>query len=255
MATAVRGTSVDITTSDGTADAYLVRPDDGLAHPGVLFYMSAFGIRPALRAMADRIAAGGYTVLMPNVLYRHGRTPIIELPEPPAPIDPAADPTLFRRLSPMIEALTPERFTRDADAYLRRLADSPLVTDGPVGITGYCLGAGLALRTAGAFPDRVAAAAGFHGSYLATDSPDSPHLVAERVTAELYFGHADQDRSLPAEEIDRFAAALAAAGVKHTCEVYEGARHGFTQTDTVPYHPEGDARHWDALFELLGRTL
>ncbi|MFD0350009.1 dienelactone hydrolase family protein [Kitasatospora aburaviensis] len=201
--------------------------------------MSAFGIRPALTAMADRIAAEGYTVLVPNVLYRYGRTPIIELPEPPALISTAADPTLFQRLGPMIEALTPELFARDADAYLGWLAASPLVTDGPVGITGYCLGAGLALRTAGAFPDRVAAAAGFHGAYLATDSPDSPHLVAERVTAELYFGHADQDPSLPAEEIDRFAAALAAAGVKHTCEVYEGARHGFTQTDTVPYHPEG----------------
>ncbi|GAA2820033.1 dienelactone hydrolase family protein [Kitasatospora sp. CM 4170] len=255
MATAVRGTSVDITTSDGTADAYLTRPDDGRAHPGVLFFMSAFGIRPALTAMADRIAAEGYTVLVPNVLYRYGRTPIIELPEPPALISTAADPTLFQRLGPMIEALTPELFARDADAYLGWLAASPLVTDGPVGITGYCLGAGLALRTAGAFPDRVAAAAGFHGAYLATDSPDSPHLVAERVTAELYFGHADQDPSLPAEEIDRFAAALAAAGVKHTCEVYEGARHGFTQTDTVPYHPEGDARHWKALFELLGRAL
>ncbi|MBP0448217.1 dienelactone hydrolase family protein [Kitasatospora sp. RG8] len=254
MTTALRGTAVDIPTADGTADAYLAHPDDGRAHPAVLLYMNAFGLRPFLESMADRIAAEGYTVLVPNVFYRHGRAPLVALPEPPEPIDPAADPTLFERLGPIMASHTAEMAVRDAGAYLDWLAESPLTSDGPVGITGYCLGAQLALRTAGAYPDRVAAAAGFHGGMLASDEEDSPHLVAGKVTAELYFGHADQDPSLPADQIDRLAKSLAEAGVRHTCEVYEGAPHGFTQADTAPYHPEAAARHWDALFALLKRT-
>ncbi|MFJ2775869.1 MULTISPECIES: dienelactone hydrolase family protein [unclassified Kitasatospora] len=251
MAT-VRGTSVDIPTQDGTADAYLTHPDDGAPHPAVLFYLDAFGLRPHIRAMADRLAAAGYTVLVPNVFYRHGRAPVVELPEF---IAAGADPGLFERLGPIVGSLTPEQTERDADAYLRWLADSPLAADGPVGITGYCLGARLALLTAADHPERVAAAAGFHGGFLATEAEDSPHLLADRITAELYFGHADQDPALPAEQIDRLTKALTAAGVRHTAEVYEGAHHGFTQADTDRYDAAADERHWTALLALLERAL
>jgi carboxymethylenebutenolidase len=117
------------------------------------------------------------------------------------------------------------------------------------------MGAGLALRTAGTYPERVAAVAGFHGGRLATDSPDSPHLLADRITAEVYFGHADQDPSLPPEQINRLDEALTAGGVRHRCEVYTGAHHGFTQADTAAYDSTADKRHWTALLALLDRTL
>jgi carboxymethylenebutenolidase len=248
---AVQGTDVDILTEDGTADAYLVHSADGTPRPGVLLYMDAFGLRPQLRSMADRIAEAGYAVLVPNVFYRHGRTPVVELPDF---IDPAARPEIFERVGPMIHSVTPELGMRDADAYLRLLADSPVVADGPVAVTGYCMGARLALRTAGTYPERVAAVAGFHGGGLATEAPDSPHLVVEHVTAEVYFGHADNDRSMPEEDQARLEAALTAAGVTHRCEVYPGAHHGFTQADTASYQKEGDERHWAALLDLLKRT-
>ncbi|WP_327365929.1 dienelactone hydrolase family protein [Streptomyces sp. NBC_01217] len=250
--TAVRGTSVDIPTQDGVADAYLAHPDDGQPHPAVLFYTDAFGIRPQLQKMADRLAGAGYTVLAPNVFYRHGRTPVTELPEF---IDPAGRPEIFERLGPIIQSLTPEAAMRDADVYLHWLAASPLTTEGPVGVTGYCMGAGLALRTAGTYPERVAAMAGFHGGRLATESADSPHLLAGRIAAELYFGHADQDPSLPPEQINRLDEALTAAGVRHRSEVYTGAQHGFTQADTASYDSAADDRHWTALLALLDRTL
>ncbi|MFD9002244.1 dienelactone hydrolase family protein [Streptomyces sp. NPDC059582] len=249
--TSVQGTVVDIPTEDGTADAYLARPADELPHPGVLFYQDAFGIRPHLRSMADRLAAAGYTVLVPNVFYRHGRTPVFDLPEF---IDLDSRPDVWGQIGPVMQELTPERALRDAGAYLRWLADSPLVADGPVAVTGYCMGARLALRTAGAYPERVAAAAGFHGGQLATDAPDSPHLAAEHITAELYFGHADDDPSLPEEQMRRLEDALTAAGVRHRCEVYPGAQHGYTQADTASYQKEGDERHWAALLDLLART-
>lgn len=249
--TVVQGTAVDIPTEDGIADAYLAHPGDDLPRPAVLLYQDAFGLRPHLRSMADRLAEAGYTVLVPNVFYRHGRAPVVELPEF---IDPEARPDIFQKVGPLIGSLTPDLVERDAGAYLRWLAESPLVADGPIAVTGYCMGARLTLYTAGAYPDRVAAAAGFHGGRLATDDPTSPHLAAQHITAELYFGHADQDSSLPEEQIKRFEDALTAAGVRHRCEVYPGAQHGYTQADTSSYDAEADERHWIALLDLLDRT-
>lgn len=252
MATAVIGSSVDIPTPDGTADAYLVHPESPGPHPAVLVYMDAFGPRPGLKAMADRIAAAGYTVLLPNVLYRAGRAPLVELPDF---IAPEQRPEIFASILPAMRQLTPEPAVRDAGAYLDWLAASPLATDGPVGITGYCMGAGLALRATAAYPDRVAAMGGFHGAHLASEAPDSPHLGAGRITAELYFGHADQDAALPPEQVDRLEKALTDAGVRHRAEVYTGAHHGYTQADTASYDAEAAERHWTALLDLFGRNL
>ncbi|MEZ7007646.1 dienelactone hydrolase family protein [Streptomyces sp. AD55] len=249
--TEVRGTTVDIPTGDGTADAHLAHPADGEPRPAVLVYTDAFGVRPGSRAMADRLAAAGYTVLVPNVFHRHGRAPVVDLPEF---IDASARPALFDRLGPVMRSLTPERAMRDAGAWLRWLADCPRAAGGPVAVTGYCMGAGIALRTAGTYPDRVAAVAGFHGGRLATEGPRSPHLVAGNITAEAYFGHADHDASLPPEQQERLEAALTGAGVRHRCEVYPGASHGYTQADTEAYDAKAAERHWEALLDLLERT-
>ncbi|MDX3264978.1 dienelactone hydrolase family protein [Streptomyces sp. MI02-2A] len=252
MSSATNGSSVDIPTPDGTADAYLTHPAEGGPHPAVLLYMDAFGLRPHLKAMADRLAAAGYVVLVPNVFHRHGEAPVVELPEF---IDLARRPEIVQSILPVLESLTPERAMRDAAAYLDWLAASPLTAGESVGVTGYCMGAGLALRTAGTYGDRIAAAAGFHGAHLATDAPDSPHLLADRITAELYFGHADQDTANPAEQIDRLDKALTAAGVSHRGETYAGAQHGYTQADTSSYSQEATDRHWAALLSLFGRRL
>lgn len=251
--TSVHISATDIPTPDGTVDAYVFHPaDDNGPYPAVLLYMDAFGVRPHLKGMAERLAAAGHVVLLPNVMYRSGRAPLVELPDF---INPAERPEIVEQIRPAMRGLTPEAAMRDAGVYLDWLAASPLTNGGPVGVTGYCMGAGLALRTAGTYPERVAAAAGFHGAYLATDAPDSPHLLADRITAELYFGHADRDSTNPADQIARLDKALATAGVRHRAEVYEGAHHGFTQADTAMYSAEATDRHWTALLELFGRTL
>ncbi|WP_189301893.1 dienelactone hydrolase family protein [Streptomyces albospinus] len=251
MAT-VNGVSLDIPVPDGTADAYLAHPDDGGPHPGVLLYMDAFGLRPSLQEMARRLAGHGYTVLVPNVLHRAGRAPVVELPDY---IDPSERPEIFAQLMPLIQTFTPELAMRDAGAYLDWLAASPLVADGPVGTTGYCMGGVLGVRTAAAFPDRIAAVGAFHTGRLVTDTEDSPHLLADRITAELYFGHADQDTSMPVEHIKTLEQALDTAGVRYRSELYDGAHHGYTQKDTAAYNAEADERHWNALLDLFGRAL
>lgn len=250
--TAVHGMPVDIRTPDGTADAYVTHPDDGAAHPGVLLIQDGFGPRPSLRALADRIAAHGYTVLLPNVFYRHGPAPVIELPDF---IDPAERPEIFQRLFPLMRELTPDLLRSDAGAYLAWLAAAPLVAEGKFGVTGYCMGARLAVLVAAGFPDRVAAVAGFHGGPLVTDSPDSPHLLVGNITGELYFAHAGEDLLRAPEQFEQFDKALEAAGVRHRTEVYEGAQHGYTQADTAAYDAEFAERHYRELLALFDRNL
>jgi carboxymethylenebutenolidase len=254
--TAAHGTSVDVPTPDGVADAYLTHPDDGAARPGVLFYTDAPGLRAWTREMADRLASCGYTVLVPNVFYRAGRAPMVT---PPDQIEPqAVGRYIAEQVMPLVYALTPAMLVRDAGAYLDWLAASEHVTDGPVGATGYCVGAALMLRTASAYPDRIAAGGGFHGGGLASEMPDSPHLGAGTVTAELYFGHADQDESLPPEQIERLNEALDAAGVRYRAEVYAGAFHGYTQADFSRfgrYNALAAERHWRELVALFDSTL
>ncbi|MEZ0578022.1 dienelactone hydrolase family protein [Nocardioides sp. MH1] len=249
--TGLRSTVVSVPTTDGTADAYFVAPDDDSTRPGVLLYMDAFGLRPQLESMADRLAGEGYAVLVPNVFYRRGAAPLVELP---AFIGGDGRAGLFDQLKPLMADLTNEAVIRDAEAFVDWLSARPEVGD-TIGATGYCMGARLALLTAAYHPDHVTAAAGFHGARLGSEAPDSPHLFVEAMTAELYLGHADGDPSMPPEQIERLDEALDAAGVRHTTEVYDGAQHGYTMADTDRYDASADARHWAALVDLFARNL
>jgi carboxymethylenebutenolidase len=243
------GSHVDIATPDGVADAYLSLPDDGERHPGVLFLMDAFGLRPRIEAMADRIAARGYAVLAPNVFYRAGRAPVLPFPDMSRE---DGRKEFFGRVRPLMAELTPERLDADGAAYLHELSK---VSDGPVAVTGYCMGARLGWRIAAAHPDRVAALAGFHGGGLVTDDEQSPHRSAGALRAEVYFGHADNDASNTPEQIAALESALEEAGVPHRSEVYTGAAHGYTMADTPVYDEQAAERHFTALFDLLDRRL
>jgi carboxymethylenebutenolidase len=245
----MRSSTVDITMPDGVADAYLTRPEEGDRHPGVLYVMDAYGLRPRIEAMADRIAERGYAVLAPNVFYRAGRAPVLPFPDM---TNEDARAEFFKQARPLIGQLTQERMAADGAAYLDELAK---VSDGPVAITGYCMGARLAWRIAAAHPERVASLAGFHGGGLVTDDSESPHRSAAALRSEVYFGHADQDPSNSAEQIAALEAALDGAGVAYRSEVYAGARHGYTMSDTPAYDEPACERHFAALFDLLDGTL
>jgi carboxymethylenebutenolidase len=244
----MNGETIDISTRDGVADAYLSRPSepDG-SRPGVLFIMDAFGLRPRIEEMVDRIAAGGFVVLAPNVLYRAG--PPLEMPDLE---DPAQRDPFFARLRPAMAELTPERIVSDGAAYLDYLG---AIASEPFAITGYCLGGRVGWRIAAAYPERVAALAAFHAGGLVTEDEDSPHLSAGAISAELYLGHADNDQSMTPEHVAALEQALEEAGVRHRSELYEGAAHGYTMSDTAAYDATAAERHFSELSALLDRTI
>lgn len=239
--------TLQIPTMDGQADAIAAFPNGGERHPGVLLYMDVFGVRPVLEEMARELAEHGYYVLVPNLYYRHGPAPVIELPEH---IGEELRPAVVAQLMPLVEA---ELALRDADAYLRFLAAQPEVSAGPVAVIGYCMGGVLAMRTAAAHPDQVAAVAGFHPGSLVTDAPDSPHRLVSKLTAQVHLGHAEGDMS--SEATSELNQALDGAGVGYTSEIYPGTIHGFTMSDTDAFNPSALQRHWDRLLPLLDRTL
>ncbi len=241
--------TIDVQTPDGTADCYLTRPDGDGPHSGVLLMIDAIGLRPRIEEMADRIARDGYVVLAPNVFYRAGRAPIWETPDF---ADADARAEFMKSLGPIMADLTTERIEADGGAYLAKLAE---LTDGPVGITGYCMGGRLGWTIAASHPDRVAALGGFHTGRMVTDDEDSPHLLAPSVTAEVYWGHADQDQSMTPDNIATLDGAMDDAGVHHTTEVYAGAAHGYTMSDMAVYDEAATERHFTALGDLLSRAL
>jgi carboxymethylenebutenolidase len=241
---------MEIPAADGTAEACVGGPDDK-SRPGVLFFMDAIGLRPHIEDMVERIAGWGYTVLAPNVFYRDGRAAELA---PDGPLDTDEKRAeYFKGAMRRVGALTRDKAEPDIAAYVAALRG--ICADGPIGTTGYCMGARLAVRAGTGHPEDVAAVGGFHGGGLATEDADSPHARLGQARAEFAFGHADHDRSMPPEAVGRLGEALSAAGLVFINDVYAGAPHGYTMADTVSYQEQAAERHYRVLEALLERTL
>jgi carboxymethylenebutenolidase len=245
---------MDIPAAAGTAEALVARPSKGTGpFPGAILYMDAFGLRPRIQDMAQRVADWGYIVLAPNVFYREGKV---------AELAPTTDMTTTegrqaagKAAFPRVGRLTPDKAAADVEAWVKALGALDGIARGPIGVFGYCMGARLAVRTATARPDVVAACGGFHGGGLATDAPDSPHLGFAHARARFVFGHADHDPSMPPDAVARLGDALAAAGLEASNEVYAGASHGYSMADTSAFHAGATERHFRELRALLDAAL
>jgi carboxymethylenebutenolidase len=238
--------------ASGSAEAWVSRPDDG-AYPGVLLLTDAFGIRPQVQQMAARIAAWGYVVMAPNVFHRDGT--VADLAPDVDLLDREASAAYMARAFGRVRRLSPALAGPDLDAYVDALLGLPGVEAGAVGVTGYCMGAGLALRAAGLRPDVVAACGCFHGGRLATEDDDSPHRGLPDARAAFVVGHADKDRSMPPADIRRLDAALDEAGLAHLSRVCPGAAHGYTMADTPAYDQDAAEWHYTMLEDLFTRCL
>ena len=245
--------SVAVKTPDGTCDAAFFHPDHG-SYPGVLIWPDSLGLRPSLRELGSRMATEGYSVLVPNHLYRTAKAPVFK-----KPFDPVNDPVdkgeYRRHLAPFV---APGAADRDAVAYIEFLdAQAQVSKAKKIGTHGYCLGGPYVLKTAALLPDRIGAGASFHGGLLATDKPDSPHLLAPKIKARLYFAIASDDDAREPEVKDRLIHAFTAANVRAEIEVFANARHGWCVPDHKPAADnKADAeRAWRRLLALYREAL
>ncbi len=234
----------------GTADAILFTPDSPRSLPAVLHIPDIGSIRETHRKMARRLAEEGFVVLMPNPFYRTSPPPVFSFERKPG------DPRVPERMKELISPLTPQAQEQDMGAYIDFLASQQPVQADKLGVVGYCIGGGYALRTAAVRPDKIRVMASFHGGglYKAIE-PGSPHLVLPHVKARLYFGHADQDQSMTAEDIAHFEEALKNWGGKYESETYAGARHGWTVPDSPAYNEPAAERANKKLTELFKAAL
>jgi len=239
--------SIEIRTDDGVVDGFLYHAGTG-QRPGVLFLTDIVGIRPASCDIARRLVGDGYTVLLPNVFYRTGKPPVF-----PFEVNHAEERTQ-KRFAELAAPLTPEAMEQDAEAYIEFLTTSEFAMPGPVGVVGYCFTGAMAMRAA-ARCENVAALASFHGGRLFTETPASPHLLLPRIRARLYFAHAEGDRTMPAEAIEKLNQALKDWHGQYESETYSSARHGWTMADSPAYNPTQAERAYGKLTSLFEETL
>lgn len=240
--------SATVTTPDGECPVTLHTPNGTGPWSAVVMFPDAGGVRDTFHDMADTLAGFGYAVLLPDVYYRHAGW---------RPFDMKTvfnDEQERRRLFGMIGTMTPDMMSADAAALFYFLAQRPEVRGERFGVCGYCMGGRMSVIVAGRQPDRVAAAGSIHGGGLVTDGADSPHLLADRMTATVYVGAAENDASFTAEQAEILDKALEAAGVPHTIETYH-AGHGFAVPDNAPYDADAAEQHWLALRRLFDSTL
>ena len=245
----VSATNVEIPTPDGTADCHFVHPASG-AHPGVLVWPDALGLRPAFEQMGRRLAESGYAVLTVNPYYRTERAPVV--PEGASFRDEATRKKIF----PLMRSLSPETNVTDAKAFVGFLdAQDAVAGDRRMGTTGYCMGGSMTMRTAAAFPERIGAGASFHGGRLVTDAPDSPHRLVDRMRAHYLFAIAENDDQKDPQAKTALREAFAAAGLPAEIEVYAGTLHGWCPPDSAVYHEAQAERAWSRLLALFETAL
>jgi carboxymethylenebutenolidase len=245
----IKGRDVVIKTPDGACDAYFVAPTSGRA-PAVLVWPDIMGLRPAFRQMADRLAQSGYAVLTVNQFYRSVKAPILGAGET------YDQPAVRAKIGPWRALLTPEATTSDAKAFVAWIdAQREVDRKRGLGSTGYCMGGPMTMRTAAAVPGRMRAGASFHGAGLATDKPDSPHLLVPQMKAGYLIAVAENDDARNPTEKETVRAAFAAAKLPAEIEVYAGAMHGWCPPDSRVYNAAQAERAWDRMLALFNRSL
>jgi carboxymethylenebutenolidase len=248
-ASETRGADVEIKTPDGIADAYFVHPPKG-KHPGVLIWPDIFGLRPAFREMATRLAESGYSVLVINQFYRTKKAPTA-----PEHAD-FSDPATHQALMALAGTLNPDTTLTDAKAFVSFLDGQPSVDKKKkMGTTGYCMGGPFVMRTAAAFPDRIGAGATFHGGGLVTDKPDSPYLLIPQMKAHFLIAIAENDDAKQPTAKDTLRDSFAKASLPAEIEVYTGTMHGWCPTDSQVYNHDQAEKAWSRMLALFGGSL
>jgi carboxymethylenebutenolidase len=240
---------VNVPMASGVSDSALFYPEGKGSWPAVLVWTDILGLRPVFREMGRRLAAEGYVVLVPNPFYRNAKAPVVD-----GSFD-FSKPEDRARVMPMAAALTADANISDAKSYVAFLDAQPQTDKKKMGVQGYCMGGPLTFRTAATAPDRIGAAATFHGVGLVTDKSDSPSLLIPKMKAEVLCCVADNDDKRDPTAKDKLKEAFTEAHLKATIEVYEGCNHGWTVRGSEVYNEAGAERAWAELTALYKRKL
>ena len=234
---------IDIATGDGLMNTFITHPEEGGPYPVVLFLMDAPGKREELHDMARRLGSVGYYVMLPNLYYRRLRV---------FDIESSTREIMFEHMNSLSNAMVCE----DVRVLMEFADQQDTARAGNLGCVGYCMSGPFVFAVAAAFPDRVAAAASFHGVRLVVDTDDSPHLDAAKIKGELYFGCAETDEYAPQAMIDALDQHLAGSGVNYRIEMYPGTEHGFVfPLRHERYHKASAERHWERMLVMFHRCL
>jgi carboxymethylenebutenolidase len=243
-AVAVTEGDVSVKTPDGTCDAYFVHPSTGTA-AAVLIWPDIFGLRPAFRQMGKRLAESGYSVLVVNPFYRTKK----------APTAAQGSATPIAELMPLARSLNETTQMTDAKAFIAWLDQQQSVAKNrKIGTQGYCMGGPITFRTAAAVPDRVGAAASFHGGGLVTEGPNSPHLLVAKTKAQLLIAIAEDDDRRAPNEKTVLKETFANANVPAEIEVYPAA-HGWCPPDSRVYSEPSAEKAWTRLLAVYSKAL
>jgi len=247
----MREFETELKTDDGIMDVFVCHPEQDGPHPAVILYMDAPGMREELRDMARRLGTVGYTVLLPNMYYRTGREGHY-----------GYDVTLIRenddhraKMFEVMSTLTNALVVDDTKALLDFIDNSDAASSEAIGCVGYCMSGQFVMSVAATYPERFDAIASYHGVKIITDQPDSPHLVADKIKAEVYLGYASDDPFVPDEELAAMPGMMQAAGVEHTIEVYPETEHGYVFPQRPAYVKAAAERHWETMLALFDRRL
>src|SRR5215510_6620084 len=244
----MREETLDIASQDGAMETFVAKPDRG-QHPAVLLLMDAPGIREELRDMARRLATVGYCVLLPNLYYRAGRDTIYG----PQVLEHGS--AEHQRMRAVRTKMTIPPVMDDIAAMLAYLDGSADVRRGPVGVHGYCMSGPYALAAAARYPERVAAAASFYGTWLVSDAVESPHLALGKAKGELYISCAEHDDLAPPDMVKELKTLFDKSGNPGALEIQMGVHHGFAFPQRKIYDKAAAERHWERLIALYRRRL
>ena len=240
---------IDIITADGVMETFISQPERDAPHPAVLMLMDAPGIRDELYKMARRLATAGYCVILPNLCYRAGRDSkfnakvLVEGSEEHA------------RMRAIRVNMTIPQVMKDVDSLLKFIDSWDEIKPGPVGTHGYCMSGPFALAAAARYPDRIAAAASYYGTWLVNDVEESPHLTFGQTRGELYIACAEHDHLAPLGMVEELQAYFNKSGATGEIEIYLGVHHGFAFPERSVYNERAAEQHWERMISLYRRTL
>ncbi|MFT7219044.1 MAG: carboxymethylenebutenolidase [Candidatus Azotimanducaceae bacterium] len=239
----MREFQTDISTPEGVMDCFVCHPDSE-PRPAMIFYMDVPGVREELREMCRHVAAQGYVAILPDLYYHKGKVRF----------DLSKGEDELKKMFAMGSELTVDILVRDTEDIINYCREKPFIAE-KIGCVAYCMSIQLVVAAAGMFPEDIKAAASLYGVRIVTDAPDSPHLLADQIQAELYLGFAAHDPFVEDNVIPDPNNALDKHGVSYTLDAHEGTEHGFCFKERPAYHQAAAEKVWDTLFHLYDRAL